>query len=140
MDVNSTINYCKSLSFYDLQDFAGRNYQKVYNWFDGIDRKSGMTPNQLLISTIFVCIAVDDRMTEDEWMFVVSFIGGYSYEEARYTAASLRTKESQEIVKKFYDAFPYDISEAYLNLCIAILCVDQDFDAYERTFLRTLIS
>ena len=119
MDVNSTINYCKSLSFYDLQDFAGRNYQKVYN---------------------FVCIAVDDRMTEDEWMFVVSFIGGYSYEEARATAASLRTKESQEIVKKFYDAFPYDISEAYLNLCIAILCVDQDFDAYERTFLRTLIS
>ena len=79
-DVNSIANYCLRISYRDLENFAGENYKKLYYYFK--DRASGEEANTLLIGTIFTCIASNGKLSEGEWNFIASFIGGYTYDQA----------------------------------------------------------
>ncbi len=137
MNVNSIINYCKSLNFGQLQDFAGNNYLKVYKYIE--QRHDGKKANTLLIGTIFTCIAVDGKLTDNEWNFIAQFIGGYSYDEAFKVASEFYNDEAVRVTKDLYAIFPSDIKEAYVNLCIAVLCVDGRVESAESSFLYQLI-
>ena len=136
MDIRGTINYLCNLSYYDLESYAGRNFNVVYNHIkDNYDVK----PNSLLIPTIFTCIASDGSLSEEEWYFVASFIGNYSYQEAIETAGEFYCAEAQDIVRGLVDKFPGFVKEAYINLCLAILCVDGNISSYESRFLNSII-
>ena len=137
MNVNSIINYCTGLSFYDLQDYAGENYQKVYYYMTA--NYDGEKVNTLLIGSIFTCIAADGKLSEAEWNFIASFIGGYSYDEAFAVAGEFYNDEAQSIVQELVSLFPYDIAEAYIKLCIAVLCVDGRVADYEKYFLNKIL-
>lgn len=137
MNVNSIINYCKSLKFGQLQDFAGNNYLKVYEYIG--QRHDTKKANTLLIGTIFTCIAVDGKLTDNEWNFIAQFIGGYSYDEAFKVASEFYNDEAVRVTKDLYAIFPSDIKEAYVNLCIAVLCVDGRVESAESSFLYQLI-
>ena len=136
MNINQTINYCLGLSYYDLENFAGRNFMKVY---DHIKAVSSTNPNDVLIPTIFTCIASDGSLSEGEWKFIMTFIGGYSYNEALATAGEFYCAEAQEVVSNFIAAFPYDVKEAYFNMCLAVLAVDGRISNYEATFLNNIL-
>ena len=135
MTINETISYCKSLEYYSLQDFASKNYNTVYKFLH--DRTS-VEPNDILIPSIFTCIAIDGKLNENEWKFISNFIGGYTYEKAVSMASEFYCEEAQNIVKGVFNTFTGEIREAYLNLCIAVLCVDKGVDGKEVEFLRSL--
>jgi len=137
MNVNSVIDSCIGLSYYELESFAGENYKKVYSHISA--NYSEKNANSLLIGTIFTCIASDGKLTEKEWRFISSFIGGYTYDEAFDVAGEFYNDEAQKIVKELVEILPGDISEALIKLCVAVLCVDGNIEHYESTFLRTII-
>ena len=137
MNVNSTINYCLGLSYRDLENFAGENYQKVYNYMTR--NYDGEKVNTLLIGTIFTCIASDGKFNDAEAKFISSFIGGYNYEEGFKVAGEFYNDEAQKVVSDLYDLFPRDIKEAYLNMCLAVLAVDGRIADYEKYFLNKLL-
>ena len=136
MDINSIISHCKSLSFYDLQDYAGRNFNIVYDY---IKYNKGANPNDILVPSIFTCIAVDGRLESKEWDFIASFIGNHSYDEAFNKASEFNCVEAQDIVRKLANFFPTEIKEAYVKMCIAVLCVDDRVNSLESSFLYSLI-
>ena len=137
MNVNSVINHCKSLTFGQLQDFAGKNYVKVHEYIS--QRHPSEKANTLLIGTIFTCIAVDGKLSDNEWNFIAQFVGGYSYDEAFKVASEFYNDEAVRVTRDLYAFFPNDIKEAYANLCIAVLCVDGRVDSAESSFLYKLI-
>lgn len=136
MNINATINHCLGLSYYDLENFAGRNFMVVY---DHVKATSRVNPNDVLIPTIFTCIASDGSLSEGEWKFIMTFIGGYSYNEALATAGEFYCQEAQNVVRDFIAAFPYNVKEAYINMCLAVLAVDGRISNYEATFLNNII-
>lgn len=137
MNVNSIISHCKGLSFYALQDYAGANFNIVYNYVK--ENHPATNPNKVLVPTIFTCIAVDGKLSEQEWNFIACFIGGYSYDEAFATAGEFYCDEARDVVRKFYNLFPADVKEAYAKMCIAVMCVDYDVNYIEKSFISTLI-
>lgn len=136
MNVNLEINYCKGLSLYKLQDYAGENYKIVYNH---IENKNPGNANTLLIGTIFTCVASDGKLSDTEWNFIAQFIGGYTYDEAFKVASEFYNSEAQKIIKDLYDLFPANVKDAYLKLCIAVLCVDGKIDSKESTLLNSIL-
>jgi hypothetical protein len=137
MNVQSIINYCTNLGYRDLENFAGENYLTVYNYMTR--NYDGEKVNTLLIGSIFTCVAADGKFNDAEWQFISSFIGGYSYEEAFSVAGEFYNDEAQDIVRQLVDLFPSDISEAFVSLCLAVLCVDGRVADYERYFLNKIL-
>ena len=135
-DVNSIINYCLRISYRDLENFAGENYKKLYYYFK--DRASGEEANTLLIGTIFTCIASNGKLSEGEWNFIASFIGGYTYDQAFSVAGEFYCTEAQETVRGLLNSLPYDMKEAMMNLCIAVLCCDGRIDSFEKDFFNEI--
>ncbi len=133
MNVNSVINYCLSLGYRDLENFAGENFLVVYHYIKGA---SSVNPNDVLVPTLFTCIATDGQLTEGEWKFISSFIGGYSYDQALATAGEFYCAEAQEVVKKFIHSFPGEVRDAYIQMCIAVMCVDKRITNGEASFLN----
>ena len=136
MNVNLEINYCKGLSLYKLQDYAGENYKIVYNHNEN---KNPGNANTLLIGTIFTCVASDGKLSDTEWNFIAQFIGGYTYDEAFKVASEFYNSEAQKVIKDLYDLFPANVKDAYLKLCIAVLCVDGKIDSKESTLLNSIL-
>lgn len=137
MNVQSIINYCTNLSYRDLENFAGENYLTVYNYMKR--NYDGEKVNTLLIGSIFTCVAADGKFNDDEWRFISSFIGGYSYDEAFAVAGEFYNDEAQDIVRQLVELFPSDVSEAFVSLCLAVLCVDGRVADYEHYFLNKIL-
>lgn len=136
MNVNSVLDYCLGLSYRDLENFAGNNFMKVYRH---IQATSSVNPNDVLVPTLFTCIAADGKLSEGEWKFIASFIGGYSYDEAFATAGEFYCDEAHRVVRDFIRAFPSDVAEAYISMCLAVLAVDRKIEGYEIEFLRAVL-
>lgn len=136
MNVNQIIDYCIDLDFYPLQNYAGKNFNVVY---DHVKNNTTVKPNDLLIPTIFTCIAANGRFSEREWDFVAHFIGNYSYNEAFDMASEFNCQQARDIVKGLVEKLPANVSEALVCMCIAVLCVDKRLDGEEVAFLRTLL-
>ncbi len=137
MNVQSYINYCTGLSYYDLENFAGQNYQECYYYIKSV---SDANPNHVLVGAIFTSLASNGKLAEKERYFVASFVGGMSDDEIYETAGSFWSEEAQQIAEDLVSAFPSNIQEAFVKLCIAVLCVDGNVDSYESSFLRRLTS
>ncbi len=137
MNIQKTINYCLGLNYHDLEEFAGQNYQKIYNFLK--QRYEGEKINTLLIGSIFTCVAYDGKITDDETKFIQLFIGGYSYDSAFDTAKEFYNSKAQDIVRELYDCFAVEIKEAYVNLCIAVMAVDKRVNEYEKSFLYSIV-
>ena len=137
MNVNSVINHCLGLSRYGLENFAGENYSKVYYYCEKI--YDGEEVNQVLISSIFTCVAADGKISESEWRFIASFVGGYTYDEAFEVAGSFYNASAQSSVREICRLLPTEILEAFLSLCIAVLAVDGKMEGDEISFLRSLL-
>ena len=137
MNINSVIDYCLGLSFYDLQDYAGENYKKVYNHICA--KHDSEKANTLLIGSIFTCIASDGKLSEAEWNFISQFIGGYTYDEALSVAGEFYNDEAQSVTKELGLLFYDDIRDAYLALCIAVLAVDKRLDGAEVDYLKKIL-
>ena len=138
MNVNSIINHCTGLSRYELEDYVGNNFMVVYRFIESLHMS--FTPNKVLVPILFTCIAADGRFTDEEWNFVMSFIGGYSRDEAFEQAEMHYDEQSQEIARKYVKMYPADVSEAFVKMCIGVLCVDGRVDSYESPFLNKLLS
>ena len=93
----------------------------------------------MLVPTLFTCIAADGKLSEGEWKFIASFIGGYSYDEAFATAGDFFCDEAHRVVRDFIRAFPSDVAEAYISMCLAVLAVDRKIEGYEIEFLRAVL-
>ena len=137
MNVNSVINHCLRLSRYGLENFAGENFSKVYYYLEKIH--PGEEVNQVLVSSIFTCIAADGKISESEWKFIASFVGGYTYDEAFRMAGSFYSASAQSSVREVCGFLPTEILEAFLSLCIAVLAVDGKVEGSEISFLRSLL-
>ena len=96
-------------------------------------------PNDVLVPTLFTCIAADGQLSEGEWKFICSFIGGYSREQAFATAGEFYCDEAHRVVRDFIRAFPSNVAEAYICMCLAVLSVDRRIDGYEVEFLNTIL-
>lgn len=137
MNARAIANHCLNLSFYDLQDFAGENFNVVYDYIKSNHSKT--SPNSVLVGTIFTCIATDGKLSEEEWNFIAMFIGGYSYEEAVETAGDFYCEEARRVARDFLKVFPLRVREAYVSMCIAVLAVDKRFNDAEIDFLNSLL-
>ena len=136
MNINAEIDHCLGLSFYDLQDYAGHNYQLLYRHIEG---KNPDKANTLLIGTIFTCIAANGKLTDKEYDFIAQFVGGYSRQEAFEVASEFFCDEARDTVRSLLEHLPYDMKEAYVKLCIAVLSVDKRFDGEEVAFLEDIL-
>lgn len=137
MDINAVINRCLGMDYYTLEDFAGQNYKKLYNFI--ASKHDGEKANTLLIGSIFTCIASDGKFSDGEWEFISKFVGGYSYDEAFKVASEFYCDEAQNITKDLLKIFPADIQEAFLCFCIAVLAVDKRFNDAEVTYLKKML-
>ncbi len=137
MNIQSTINYCIGLNYRDLENFAGQNYQKIYNTLK--QKYAGEKINTVLIGSIFTCVASDGKLTDAETKFIQMFIGGYSYESAFDVAKQFYNAEAQDTVRGLYNSFSNELKEAYVNLCIAVLAVDKNVSDIEKSFLYSII-
>ncbi len=137
MNIQSTINYCLGLNYRDLENFAGENYQKIYNTLK--QKHAGEKINSVLIGSIFTCVASDGKLTDAETKFIQMFIGGYTYDSAFEVAKDFYNTQAQDIVRDLYKSFPTEIKDAYVNLCIAVLAVDKNITDMENRFLYSII-
>ena len=137
MNVQSIINHCLGLGYRDLENYAGENYVKVYNYI--CKETTGENANTLLIGSILTCVASDGKLSDLETKFMQSFIGGYTYDSALNAASNFYNDEAQNIVKNLYNKFPSDVKEAYVKMCIAVLAVDKKIADYERCFLNKIL-
>ena len=125
------------LSYRDLENFAGANYLTVYNYM--ASSYDGEKVNTLLIGSILTCIAADGKLSDNEWKFISSFIGGYTYDEAFAVAGEFYNDKAQGVVRDLLGMFPNDIKKAYISLCLAVLAVDKRVDDYEFEFLNAIL-
>ena len=139
MNVNAIISHCSGLSKYQLEDFVGNNYMVVYRYIESL-KGYKYTPNEVLLPVMFTCIAADGKFSEGEWEFVASFMGRYSYDEAYKEAEMHYSDWAQDIVRKYVGMFPSDVSDAFVKMCIGVLCADCRVDSYESTFLSKIIN
>ena len=137
MNVNSVIDYCLGLSFFDLQNYAGQNYNKVYDYI--AKQHGGEKANTLLVGSIFTCIASDGKLSDSEWEFIKQFIGGYTYDKAFEVASDFYNQQAQDITKDLGTIFPSNIRDAFLSLCIAVLCVDKRLTDKEVDYLKYIL-
>lgn len=137
MNARAIANHCMGLSFYDLETFAVKHYQKVYDYIKKNHPSS--SPRDILVATIFTCIASDGGLSGREADFVASFIGGYDYDEALNTAANFAGEDTRKVVRDLAHKFPTEIREAYVSLCIAVLTVDKRLEGEEIDFINSLL-
>lgn len=136
MNIKSTIDYCLGLTYRELENFAGENYLKVYRYIDDNSRNDA---SEMLVATIFTCIASDGSLSDNEWKFISSFIGGYSYDQAYALAGQFNSPDAVMIVSELVRALPVDVRNAYISLCIAVLAVDNRVNGSEIEFLNTVV-
>ena len=137
MDVNSLVDHCLALSFDDLKDFAWQNYKKVETYIQKMSKK--VEPYKLLVPSIYVCIAADGELADEEFEFIKQLLGKSSYIDALDKTAEFFGDQPQKNTKKLYDIFPLEIQEAYLRVCVAVLTVDRSFDQTEVDYLKKLL-
>ena len=137
MNINATIDYCIGLSLRDLENFAGENYKKVYVYMT--QKHDGEKVNTLLIGSIFTCVACDGKFSEAEWNFISRFVGGYTYDEAFKVIGEFYNQEAQDVTTEIGKLFPSDIREAFLCICIAVLCVDKRLNDAEVDLLKKIL-
>lgn len=137
MTIQDILNHCMRLSYRDLENFAGANYLTVYNYM--ASNYDGEKVNTLLIGSILTCIAADGKLSDNEWKFISSFIGGYTYDEAFAVAGEFYNDKAQGVVRDLLGMFPNDIKKAYISLCLAVLAVDKRVDDYEFEFLNAIL-
>ena len=138
MNIQSQVNYYLSLSYNELEQECGRNYQKVSNYI--LNRYTNINPNHLLIGFIFTSIAADGKFSEKEWKFLKSFIGGYSYDDAHKIASDFYSNQARIKTKQVIECFTKDIKEAALKIILAVLCVDGRYNEEESSFLSYILN
>lgn len=136
MNYNSIIKYCLSLSYYDLQDYA-ENYFKIVSYYfqKNIDDK----PYDVLIETIFTCIAVDGKLTNNEYDFIKTITNGYNFKTSLNIIDKCNNLFYQDKVIQLANLFPDNVKDAFIKMCLAILCVDENVDKLETCFINRLI-
>lgn len=133
-NVEQIVEYCLGLSYNSLEEYAGKNYLKVYEHMTSTYDKE--KTNTLLIGSIFTCIAIDRKLSDKEWKFVSSFIGGYTYDEAVNLSSEFKSFEAQDVVKGLVRFYPDEIKEAYIKMCVAVLAVDKRVSDKELKFIK----
>ena len=134
--MNSVINYCLGLGYYDLENFAGKNFLVVYNY---IKNNSRVNPNDVLIPTIFTCIASDGQLTSLEKKFVCDLFNV----DAATVDGIFKSINSEiiRIVHEVFDSIPTDeVKAALLSFCACFLAVDERVTREEFAFLQKLIA
>jgi hypothetical protein len=99
----------------------------------------GEKVNTLLIGSIFTCVACDGKFSEAEWNFISRFVGGYTYDEAFKVVGEFYSQEAQDVTKNIGKLFLGDIRDAFLCVCIAVLCVDKRLEDAEVDFLKKVL-
>ncbi len=137
MNARAIANHCMKLSFYDLQNFAGKHYQNVYDYIKTYHPTT--SARDILVGTIFTCVASDGTLSGKEADFVASFIGGYSYDDSLDTAGAFLSEDARNVVRDLAKKFPSEIRESYVSMCIAVLAVDKRLDGEEIDFINSLL-
>ena len=133
MGLNEVLQDYVNLSYGELLSVAAHAAKTVIPFFNSaVEDGDGAI---FTISFIGVSLASDGQLTEGEWKFIASFIGRYSYNEALALAGEFYSSEAQEVVKKFIQSFPSEVRDAYIKMCIAVMCVDKRINNGEASFL-----
>ncbi len=137
MNIQKTINFCLSLDYKNLKEFASQNYQKLYNFLK--EKQSIERLNVVLSGSIFTCVSADGKVTDEEIKFIKDFVGEYSYESLTKMVDEYYAYDAQESIRMLYSVLNDEMKKVLTNLCVAVLTVDKDFDFCEN-FLLSLMT
>ncbi len=137
MDIQQTINYCLSLDYNSLEQFASKNYQTLYDYFK--NKLTTKKANAVLDGSIFTFASADGKLTDEEVKFINKFVGIYSSQSLMKVTIEYSEMDAQETVTRLCQTLNGEIKEAFINLCIAVFAVDKNVDLCE-DFLLCLIN
>ncbi len=136
MDIQQTIDYCLSLNYDKLEEFAKINYQKLYDYLK--TKQSSERVKTVLEGSIFTFVSANGELADEEFKFIQNILGEYSYESLIEITKEYFSSDAQETARRLYSVLNEETKKAYINLCIAVLAVDKNIDISE-DFLINLI-
>ena len=131
------LDYCKSLSSYELKQYAKRQYNIVHNYLTrmGIDSKKA---DLLLFESVLICVALDSEFEYGEWQLVKYLFDApdreFSY--IRDYAMDLRSIKTKREMSEFCHQLKTTERVAYISLCIATMVSDGVFTYDDLDFLE----
>ena len=137
MDIQQTINYCLSLDYNSLEQFASKNYQKLYDYLK--TKLQTEKVNAVLDGSIFTFASADGKLTDEEVKFINKFVGIYSSQSLIKVTIENSKVDAQETATRLCNFLNVEMKEAFINLCIADFAVDKNVDLCE-DFLLCLIN
>lgn len=137
MDIQKTIDYCLSLNYNELEEFAKINYQKLYDYFK--TKQSSEKVKAVLEGSVLTCVFADGKLASEEFNIIKSLLGEYSYENLVKITEEYYSFDAQETIKRLYDNLNGEMQKVFINLCIAVLTVDKDVD-FSEDFLLNLLT
>ena len=136
--MDKIIEHCKKLSMRKLVHFAKKNYKILYKYLS--KRYTHINDHSdLLLGTLYICISANGKLAWSEWEFVGNFVKDFTYEKGKAIVEVFDKEEGRQMARDAISVLPEDMKQAYLNLCIAILCADGRIDKLEKDFLNSLI-
>ena len=137
MDIQKTIDYCLSLNYEKLEEFAKTNYQTIYNYLT--TKKPAEKAKAILEGCVFTCISADANVGEEEFKLIKGLVGQYSDENLLKVLEDYKGFDAQETIKMLYDNLNEEMQNALINLSVAIFTVDKDLD-FGEDYLLTLLT
>ena len=137
MTVREMIDMCLDMSRSELENFAGRYFNTVYNYLsEQVGSKLAMRGMKI---AIFSALAADGDLSDAEYEFVRSFLGGYSYSQAWEEVDMAQSRELRNEIHTMICRLPSSPRAAFQAMSIAILCVDKRVYGEEVDYLENYL-
>ncbi len=94
---------------------------------------------ELLAGFIFTAVAVDGKLSKDEFQFVKEVFKSFSEEELLDMVKAHRDEEMVNLFDEVVDSMPENIKLALINLCTATIAMDHNINNVEYSYLVKLI-
>ena len=137
MTVREMIDMCLGMSRSELENFAGRYFNTVYNYLSA-QVGSSLAMRGMKIA-IFSALAADGDLSDAEYEFVRSFLGGYSYSDAWQEVDMAQSRELRDEIHTMICRLPSSPRAAFQAMSIAILCVDKRIYGEEVDYLENYL-
>ncbi len=94
----------------------------------------------ILLPSIFTCLAADGKITVLEVRFMEDVLGErLSFDEAKRLVSGFYSDEAQNVLDQLIDNIGPDLKVVLLELCICAMAVDETLDKSELAFIAKLI-
>lgn len=137
MTFNELMQKYVNCSYDELVSKAKNDLSMLFPVFEKVTEGKSA---DILLPSIFTCLAADGKITALEVRFMEDILGErLPFDEAKRLVSGFYSDEAQNALDQLIDNIGPDLKVVLLELCICVMAVDETLDKSELAFIAKLI-